>query len=228
MKGKLIVIDGADGAGKATQVGLLVARLQQDGYAVESLDFPRYTHNTFGKLLRKCLDGHHGDFMQVDARIASTLYAVDRFESKKHLEEWLAAGKIVVLDRYVSANMMHQGAKIHDEAEIESFLEWLDHIEHELFAIPRPDKIVYLDVPHTVRERMKAEAVAAGKHGAQKDLAEMDTAHQIAAELRARQIVQSKNNWQLVECCLDEELRSRESIHDDIYQAVLEIVSQPA
>ena len=228
MKGKLIVIDGADGAGKATQVGLLVARLQQEGYQVESLDFPRYTQNTFGKLLRNCLDGQHGDFMQVDARIASTLYAVDRFESKKHLQEWLADGKIVVLDRYVSANMMHQGAKIQDETELESFLEWLDHIEHELFEIPRPDKIVYLDVPHIVRERMKAEAVAEGKHGAAKDLAEMDTAHQIAAELRARQIVQSKNNWQLVQCCAAEELRTRESIHDDIYQAVLETIATTA
>jgi len=188
--------------------------------AVESLDFPRYSENTFGKLLRKCLDGHHGDFMQVDARIASTLYAVDRYESKKDLEQWLSDGKVVVLDRYVSANMMHQGAKILDEVEVEEFLDWLDHIEHELFGIPRPDMIVYLDVPHGVREKLKAEAVTAGKHGVVKDLAEQDTAHQIAAELRARHIVQNKNNWQLVACCSGEELRSRESIHDDIYLVV--------
>ena len=81
-KGLLIVVDGGDGAGKATQVSLLVQKLRADGHKVETLDFPQYTQNTFGELIRECLDGKRGDFMAVDARIASTLYAADRFESK--------------------------------------------------------------------------------------------------------------------------------------------------
>lgn len=122
MAGKLIVIDGGDGAGKATQVSLLVKRLRDEGHKVETLDFPQYTQNHFGKLLRQCLDGKRGDFMAVDARIASTLYAADRFETKPRLEQWLQEDKIVVLDRYVSANMMHQGAKIDDPEKLEDFL----------------------------------------------------------------------------------------------------------
>lgn len=219
MKGRLIVIDGGDGAGKATQVRLLVERLMADGHVVETLDFPRYTENTFGKLLRECLDGHRGDFMQVDARVASALYAADRYETKPRIIEWLEAGKVVVLDRYVSANMMHQGAKIHDKKELESFLEWLDHMEHEVFRIPRPDMIVYLEVPHDVRAKLKAQAVAEEKHGKEVklDLAEADADHQRKAEERAQEIVASRNEWQKVSCATNDGLRTREEIHEEIY-----------
>jgi len=159
MSGKLIVIDGGDGAGKATQVALLVKHLREEGHSVETLDFPQYTQNTFGKLLRQCLDGKRGDFMAVDARIASTLYAADRFETRPRLEQWLKEDKVVILDRYVSANMMHQGAKIDDPEKLEDFLGWLDHMEHEIFGIPRPDQIIYLEVPNEVRVALKARAV---------------------------------------------------------------------
>lgn len=226
MKGKLIVIDGGDGAGKATQVALLVKRLQAEGKKVETLDFPQYTQNTFGKLLRECLDGKRGDFMQVDARIASTLYAADRFETKPRLEQWIEEGKVVILDRYVSANMMHQGAKIGDVEKLESFLGWLDHMEHDVFGIPRPDQIVYLEVPNAVRVALKARAIEEGKHGANVkiDVAERNHEHQETTEERARTIVASKNNWALVNCCDGAEIRTREAIHEDIYQVISTII----
>jgi len=222
MKGKLIVIDGGDGAGKATQVSLLVKRLQADGHKVETLDFPQYTQNHFGKLLRECLDGKRGDFMAVDARIASTLYAADRFESKPRLEQWLEEGKMVILDRYVSANMMHQGAKIDDPEKLEAFLGWLDHMEHEIFCIPRPDQIIYLEVPNEVRVALKQRAIEEGKHGAgiKTDVAERNHEHQETTEMRARTIVASKNNWSLVSCCDDLEIRPREDIHEEVYKIV--------
>jgi dTMP kinase len=220
--GKLIVLDGGDGAGKATQVALLVKQLMADGYKVETLDFPQYTQNTFGALIRECLDGKRGDFMATDARVASTLYAADRFESKPRLESWLEEGKIVVLDRYVSSNMMHQGAKIKDADELEAFLGWLDHMEHGVFGLPRPDVILYLEVPFNVRQNLKKVAVAAGKHGAdvKLDVAEADHHHQEQVEIRAKTIVSSKNNWKVVHCCEGENIRSREDIHTDVYAIV--------
>ncbi len=223
-KGTLIVVDGGDGAGKATQVALLVKRLREEGKKVETLDFPQYTQNTFGKLLRECLDGKRGDFMATDARVASTLYAADRFESKPRLEQWLAEGKVIVLDRYVSSNMMHQGAKIKDADELESFLSWLDHMEHGVFNLPRPDVIIYLEVPFMVRQTLKQNAVASGKHGAAIDLAERDHGHQQQVEERAETIVASKNNWQKVQCCEGEAIRSREDIHADVYAVVEKLV----
>ncbi len=219
--GKLVVLDGGDGSGKATQTAMLVERLRREGHVVETLDFPRYVHNTFGKLIRECLDGKRGDFMAVDARIASTLYAADRFESKPQLESWLSEGKIVVLDRYVSSNMMHQGAKIDDETELESFLEWLDHMEHGVFGLPRPDLIIYLSVPNRIRTKLKANAIAEGKHS-NVDLAERDHTHQENVEVRARTIIASRNNWSTISCVNEsDEMRSREDIHEEIYNCVM-------
>lgn len=220
MKGKLIVIDGGDGAGKATQVSLLVQRLWAEGFPVETLDFPQYTQNHFGALLRECLDGKRGDFMALDPRITSTIFAADRFESKPRLEQWLKEGKVIVLDRYVSANMMHQGAKIDDEATLESFLSWLDYMEHHIFGIPRPDIILYLAVPYTLRAKLKAEAVASGKHGVATDVAEKNIEHQAKTEERARTIVASKNNWHTISCVENGRIRTREAIHEDIYQVI--------
>lgn len=224
--GKLLVIDGADGAGKATQVALLAERLRQEGKVVETLDFPQYQTNIYGKLLRECLDGKRGDFLHMDSRVASTLYAADRFQSKPKIEKWLEEGKIVVLDRYVSANMLHQGGKLRDVAEIEEFLTWLDEVEHGLFGLPRPDTIMYLHVPLKVRKRLKLEAIAAGKHGAdtKADQLEADDTHQEQAEHQAQHLVSTKNVWHKIDCTEDGEIRSREAIHEDIYSYIKTII----
>jgi dTMP kinase len=223
-KGALIVIDGADGSGKATQTKLLVEHLRSDGLAVETMDFPQYTQNICGKLLRECLDGKRGDFMKVDPRVASVLYAADRFESKDTIQGWLDAGKTVVLDRYVSANMMHQGAKINDAVELEAFLTWLDELEHGMFGIPRPDIILYLDVPLADRIRMIEEAVNNKEHhkGETVDIAEADLTHQQTASDRAKQIVKSRNNWRQIICTKDGALRTREDIHEEVYACIME------
>jgi len=220
MQGKLIVIDGADGSGKATQSRRLVERLIEEGYSAELLDFPRYNDNVFGKLLRECLDGKRGDFMAIDARIASVLYAADRYESRSHIERWLEEGKVVVLDRYVSANMMHQGAKIHDADEALEFLTWLDHMEHTVFALPRPDAIVYLEVPYAVRRAL----IERDTTRTTIDVAEVNHEHQIACEKRAKDIVEKENAWRLVSCVADDDMRSKDEIHEEIFAHVLDIL----
>ena len=219
-QGVLIVLDGADGSGKATQTRLLVERLKAEGKEVQTLDFPQYTQNMAGTLLRECLDGKRGDFMHMDARIASMLYAVDRFESKDKIQGWLDEGAVVVLDRYVSANMMHQGAKIADADEVKNFLSWLDTLEHRVFKIPRPDIILYLDVPLEDRMRMVKEAVQEGKEskGERVDVAEADIEHQYTAGERAKEIVRSQNNWKQIICTQEGAMRTREGIHEEIYE----------
>ena len=146
-QGKFVVIDGIDGAGKATQTELLVKHLKQLKVPVRKIDFPGYERNVFGKLIGECLAGKHGDFVQVDPRIGSTLYAADRFESKAKIERWLKAGYVVIADRYVSSNQIHQGGKIKDPKKRQEFLKWLDTVEYTIFGIPRPDLIVYLHLP---------------------------------------------------------------------------------
>jgi len=109
---------------------------------------------------------------------------------------------------------------------VEPFLGWLDHMEHDVFGIPRPDQIVYLDVPNAVRVALKQMAIDEGKHGAhvKLDVAERNNEHQETTEERARSIVASKNNWDMVSCCTQGEMRSREDIHEDVYQTVSKII----
>src|SRR3989344_7072606 len=113
-RGKFIVIDGIDGSGKATQVKLLADKLRRLKIPVKTIDFPRYHDNFFGQLIGEYLSGAYGDFIQTDPRVASVLYAADRFESSREIRQWLADGYLGIADRYVSANSIHQGGKIAD------------------------------------------------------------------------------------------------------------------
>jgi len=111
-KGKLIVIDGTDGSGKATQVALLVKRLKKEGKTVKIVDFPEYYKNFFGAFIGHCLSEQYYKFLNVHPKIASVLYAADRWESSEELRNWLKKGHIVIANRYVSANQIHQAGKI--------------------------------------------------------------------------------------------------------------------
>jgi dTMP kinase len=151
-KGKLIVIDGIDGSGKATQVRLLSERFKKLKIKHKTIDFPRYSSNFFGKLIGEYLSGIYGDFTQVDPRIASVLYAADRAESSAQIKKWLDEGYTVIADRFVSANQIHQGGKIKDPKERKEFLNWLEVMEHKIFKTPVPNLVIYLDVPFEVSQ----------------------------------------------------------------------------
>lgn len=217
-KAKLIVIDGADNAGKATQAELLRARLEKDGLKMGTMDFPQYTQNTFGKLIKESLQGLHGDFLQKDPRVASVLYAADRFESKSLLSQLLDSNDVVVLDRYVSANMLHQGAKIADEDERTEFLLWLEHVEYDIFGLPKPDTTILLSVAPEHSESILTEMVTSGTKTA--DLAENDREHQRRVALCMDWLSTMKDNWITVHCSSKTELRSREDIHEEVYGIV--------
>src|SRR3989344_219559 len=146
-KGKLIVIDGTDGSGKATQTGFLIKHLKRDGHKVKVIDFPEYYSNFFGKFIGHCLSEQYYNFVKIHPKIASVLYAADRFESKEKLQKWIKDGYIVIANRYASANQIHQGGKISNTKKREAFIKWLAEMEYEVFKIPKPDAIFYLNVP---------------------------------------------------------------------------------
>ena len=220
-RGKVIVIDGIDGSGKQTQVKLLHQRLRQLGLPVEMMDFPRYQDNLLGGLLDELLHGKNKDgsnFVKLDPHIASVIYAADRFESLKTIMSWLIDGRTVIFDRYVSANMIHQGGKIKDPEERREFLEWLDRLEHGVFALPRPDIVVYLDLPVSVATRLKMEQRQKEGQG-NGDLAETDIQYQLNSQLNAVELVHEKNlgcEWIRVNCAQGEDLRTIEDIHREI------------
>lgn len=227
-RGKLIVIDGADGVGKATQVVLLMKRLQKEKRQARVIDFPRYEHNFFGKLIGKCLAGEYGDFISIDPHIASVLFAADRFESKCELENWLSQGYVVVCDRYVSANQMHQGGKIQNDKKRKEFLRELDEMEFKIFHLPRPDLIIYLDVPLKISNALlnKKKQGISINHSAKgkKDLAELNQKYLENSRRGAMKLVKENNNWIRIECTKKGQLLSREIIVDMIWQKVEKVI----
>ncbi len=225
---KLIVIDGTDGVGKATQTKLLIERLKKEKKKVETLDFPRYDTNLFGKLIGECLAGKHGDFLALSPRIASILYAADRFESKVQIDKWLTEGKVVILDRYVSANQIHQGGKITDTKKRKEFLEWLDAMEHGVFGLPRPDRIIYLGLPvelslKLLKEKQATQKKQYLKKGA-KDAHESDVGHLLAAQKSALKIIESNGKWTKIDCAEKGNILPRDVIHEQVYSAVRKIL----
>ncbi len=203
-KGKFIVIDGIDGSGKATQTRLLVERLKKAGVKVKTIDFPRYESNFFGELLGKYLSGVYGDFTQVDPRVASVLYAGDRFESSKEIRKWIEDGYTVVADRYVSANQIHQGGKIDNPKDRKEFLDWLDEMEYGVFKIPRPDLVIYLDVPFEVsKEWLKNKVLKEKKKylEGRKDVVEENLKYLKNSRDTAIVLEKENKDWQKVECC---------------------------
>lgn len=219
-RGKLIVIDGTDGSGKATQVKILYDRLKRDGVKVKTIDFPRYKDNVLGSLIRECLDGKHGDFVSLSPRVASVLYAVDRFESAPEIDTWLASGYHVIANRYTTANQMHQGGKIAEKKKRREFLEWLDHLEHSLLGIPRPDLVLYLHLPLEVSLALIAKR--AEETGTFPDSAERNTRYLFQAQQGALAIVKEKNAWTKIDCSRNGQILSR----DDISELIMGVVEK--
>jgi dTMP kinase len=217
-KGLFIVFDGNDGSGKATQSRLLAESFAASGRGHLKLDFPAYDRNFFGAFLGECLAGQHGDFVHLDPRIASSLYALDRLESSQAISDALDSGKLVLADRFASSNQIHQGGKIADEAERIEFLAWLDRMEHEVLGIPRPDLIIYLDVPvetslELLTEKRKAKNQTLGD--GMKDTVEEDRQYLERSHATAQWLASRESNWRIVSCMENGALRAPGDIHTE-------------
>lgn len=225
--GKLIVIDGIDGSGKATQVKLLSEKLKQLKIPAKTIDFPRYYDNFFGKLIGEYLSGQYGDFIQTDPHIASVLYAADRFESSDQIKRWLEQGFVVITDRYVSANQIHQGGKIRNLKQRQVFLNWLERMEYEVFKIPRPGLVIFLDVPFEVsREWLKQKVAKRRKKylKGRKDVAEDNLRHLKDSRASALSLAKRNKNWVRIECCQGMLCLSPEQVHEHVFAVAKKVL----
>lgn len=212
-RGKLIVIDGADGSGKKTQAELLISRLKKLKKKAVLVDFPNYD-DFFGKVVRRYLDGEFGGLNDVNGYLASVLYAADRWMSKEKIEKYLSDGYIVISNRYAESNMAHQGAKIKDEVKRREFLKWLDEMEYGVFKIPRADAIIYLDVPVEASQKLMQKRSV-------KDIHEKDTEHLKKAQACYRAFCEGNKHWFNVPCTREDKLMSRESISELVWAVLL-------
>ena len=193
---------------------------------VVTLDFPRYKDNFFGSLIGECLTGKHGDFLHLSPHIASVLYAGDRFEASHQIKKWLSEGKYVLLDRYVSANQIHQGGKIKDPKERKKFLVWLQKMEYDIFKIPRPDQVIFLDVTSDITREMLTKQVNKkdkksylGKDA--KDIVEESMEYMEASRVSALWMARTEKNWTKINCVAKKSILPREVIANKVYEAIM-------
>jgi dTMP kinase len=215
--GKLIVIEGTDGSGKSTQFRLLTQRLENENIAFQKLVFPQYAEPS-SALIRMYLGGEFGSKpTDVNAYAASTFYAVDRYASyKKVWGNWYEQGGLVVSDRYTTSNAVHQGSKEQPENRQE-FLRWLYEFEYDRLGLPRPDLVIYLDVPTEYTEQLMRSREAST--GTTADIHEQDLEYLATCRKVGREAAELYG-WTVIECVRDGRMRSIEDIHNEIRRHV--------
>src|SRR5580658_2521572 len=224
--GKLIAIEGIDGSGKRTQVGLLEKALTASGHAVYSTGFPQYD-SWFGKMVGQFLNGDFGQLETVDPHFTALLYAGDRFEAKFRLETALKLGKIVLADRYIGSNLAHQTARV-SAADRPAFISWIEHLEYNIYNLPRETLVLYLRVPPRQAQELVARKSTRSYTKVKQDLQEASLRHLEDAAAMYDQLAR-RPNWATIPC-FDEtrgSMRPQKHIATEILAAVLQVLSQP-
>lgn len=222
-KGKFIVIDGTDGSGKATQTKLLIKKLKDKGYKVEMADFPQYGKKS-ATLVEEYLNGKYGTAQEVGPYRASIFYACDRYDASFKIKKFLEEGYIVVSNRYVTANMGHQGGKIKDAKKRKNFFSWLYELEYKIFKIPKPDLNIILHVDAAVAQKLVDNKGARNYTKKKRDLHEKDLKHLRDAEKVYLEIAKTMSNFKLISCTEFGKIMSRESISELVWKKVKKII----
>ena len=214
--GKLIVIEGADGSGKATQTKKLYERLLDLGVKVRRVSFPNYESES-SALIRMYLRGDFGGNAEaVNPYAAATFYAVDRFANFFEWKDFYQRGGLILSDRYVESNMAYQAAKLRLKADREKFLRWLEELEYEHYQLPRPDLTIFLDMPPEVAAILR-------KARGREDIHESDAAYMAKIYAAYKELAQ-KYSWKVVNCASGNFARSTMDIHENILTLVEEIL----
>lgn len=218
-KGKLIVIEGLDGSGKGTQTALLTKVLSNMNIEVKQVSFPDY-NNPSSALVKMYLNGELGSSpSDVNAYAASSFYAVDRYASYKQFwQSDYQNGTVILADRYATSNAIYQLSKIKDD-ERNEFLNWLEFYEYTQLQLPKPDAVIYLDMPIEISQQLLTQRYNGDT--TKKDLHESNFEFLKQCRKSALYAVEQQG-WRLVECSKDNQPRSIEDIHSEVLQLVLD------
>lgn len=215
----LVAIEGIDGSGKGTQAALLQRSLVDDGVTCRLFSFPRYSETLFGKAVGDFLNGRFGSLEQVDPHLAALLYAGDRFESRQDVVDAEAAHDVVLFDRYVASNVAHQGAKVASNNR-QQMTDWISQIEYDIYALPRTDLTVLLDLPVSTASELIARKAARDYTDRKADIQEADTDYLESVRERYLHLANTEPNWERVDVTRDDTLRSMEEIAAEIRSLV--------
>ena len=219
MKGKIIVVEGTDCSGKETQSKLLEERLNSIGKKCVRFDFPNYESPT-GKIIGGAYLGKpeigpsffKEGAVNVEPHVVCLYYAADRKYAMPEIEKYLNDDYYVILDRYTTSNLAHQGSKIHDKDERFNMYQWIDKLEYWLLGLPKPDKTIFLHVPleNTLELRKKRKSI--DEH--EKSPEYLKRAEESYLELS------ELYNWDKIECIRNNKLRSVEDINNEIMKII--------
>ncbi len=214
---KLIVIEGVDSSGKATQSALLKEKLSLLGKKNESIEFPNYAHES-SAVVKMYLNGEFGkDPNAVSPYAASMFFAVDRFASVKATwKDIFANDTIIVADRYTTSNMVHQASKIKDIDEKNAFLDWLYDLEYNKLSLPKPDLVIFLDMPPENAKKLMEKRTNKIDNSSVKDIHESNESYLYEAYNNAV-FVANKYNWTTVHCTHNGNLRTLDEISEEIF-----------
>ena len=219
--GKLIVIEGLDGSGKATQANLLFERLNKNFNNVKKVTFPDYASDSSAPV-RMYLSGKLSDKPDgVNAFAASSFYAVDRYISyKTGWEQMYTEGGIIVADRYTTSNGVHQCSKLPME-EWEGFMDWLYDFEYNKIGIPKPDVVIYLDMSPEVSQKLMSKRYLGDE--SKKDIHEKDKEY-LEKSRKAAYFCVGHDNWTRIKCDDGETPLSIEEISEKIFEVVSQVL----
>jgi dTMP kinase len=215
----LVALEGIDGTGKGTQAQRLVERIRSTGLRVELLSFPRYEATRFGQAIGDFLNGRFGTLDQVHPFLAAVLYAGDRFESRGLLDKACAEADIVVFDRFVASNLAHQGSRLPLDQR-EDFVQRMQAIEHEVFGLPKTDLTILLELPADEAQKLVAKKEARTYTEREADIQEADTSYLNGVSAVYQSLAEADADWRIVKCLRDGDLRTIESISDEVWQHV--------
>ena len=208
----LIVLEGSDGSGKATQTTRLYERLQNLGVDVIRVSFPNYESES-SALIKMYLRGDFGATAEeVNPYAAATFYAVDRFASFQSWKDFYEGTGVILADRYVGSNMAHQSAKIRRKADRDKFLNWLDNFEYKRLQLPRPDLTIFLDMPPKIAAMLRRER-------GREDIHESDAAYMMKSYNAYKEIAE-KFHWKVIDCAAGNFAKSAIDIHEEIFSLV--------
>ncbi|MGL4999759.1 MAG: dTMP kinase [Cetobacterium sp.] len=219
-KGKLIVIEGTDSSGKETQTALLFERLLYKIENIRKISFPNY-ESPACEPVKMYLAGEFGtDATAVNPYPVSTMYAIDRYASyKKDWGSFYNAGGVIVTDRYTTSNMVHQASKIDNPSQKEDYLNWLEDLEYNKMGIPRPDLVIFLNMPTETAQILMAERKNKITGESKKDIHEKDIEYLKKSHKNATEISR-KYSWAEVKCVENNQLKTIEEISNEIFEIV--------
>ncbi len=221
--GHLIALEGTDGSGKATQLKQLVGRLEREGYVVKQYDFPRYDHPS-SYFVRQYLSGQYQQ-RAVTPRQASYFFALDRYDAAAGIQQDLAAGVVVVIDRYTFSNLAHQGGKITDQSERLRFFQWATQLEFTDLGIPEPSLVILLHMhAEATRKLLKTRHSHDYLQGV-RDIHESDMEHLGRAEATYLELAEAyKDTFRVIECDESGQPKPIPAIHELVWQEVKALV----